>query len=257
MVFRFVFPVIALFSTCCCYADDRLKVEFGEDGKSVSLSIAANSPKPVEITPELIDDILAFDTAESLSLSRTALSDGQLSKLAGLKNLEVLDLSYTPISDESAKTLAQFENLQVVRLEGTKITDQIVATLVNLPQLSTFYLAKTDISDHGLELLRNHKMLNVLDLSSCNITDEGLRSLGKPPFLQHLWLAKTVRYGEDDKSNLTDGCVDYLLTLETLIDLDIADSKITESGLKRLQDGLKNCKVFNLIPRGGLRRSRG
>jgi hypothetical protein len=44
-------------------------------------------------------------------------------------------------------------------------------------------------------------------------------------------------------SDLTDDCVDYSLTFDTLIDVGIADSQITEIGLKRLRDGLKQCKV--------------
>ena len=57
-----------------------------------------------------------------------------------------------------------------------------------------------------------------------------------------------IRYGEDDKSNLTDVCRDYLLALDTLIDLDVADSRISESGLARLRDRLKKCKVSTLSP---------
>lgn len=236
--------VVTLFALLCsiCHADDELKIDI-VNGKTVSLRVTGNSANRVEITPDLLEDILSFDDAESLSLFGTTTTDEQLAKLVELKNLVSLDLSYTSITDASATSLAKLEGLHNVRLEGTKITDRTLETLAKLPSVTMLHIAKTEISDRGLKFLRDHKTLNVLELSSCNITNEGLRSIGKPPILQHLFLAKTVRYGEDDKSNLTDDCVDYLLTLDTLMDLDVADSKISEMGLKRLREGLKKCKV--------------
>lgn len=224
-------------------AQETLQVDFSDDGKAVSLRLNGSSAKRIEVTPNIIDDILAFDEVVSLSLFGTSTTDADLKRLAALKNLLSLDLSYTSVTDSSQESIAQLKNLQVLKLEGTKTTDAMLATVAKLPEISMLHLAKTKISDRGLKHLKNHKTLNVLDLSSCNITDAGLQTIGKPPILQHLLLAKTVRYGEDDKSNLTDACLDYLLTLDTLIDLDVADSRISEIGLGRLRAGLKKCKV--------------
>ena len=47
----------------------------------------------------------------------------------------------------------------------------------------------------------------------------------------------------DDRSALTDGCVDYLVGLATLTDLQIADSQITDTGLQRLREALPNAKI--------------
>ena len=234
--------LVMAFSGVFCFAQESLQTQVSDDGM-VSLRLNGSSAKRVEVTPKMIDDILAVDKVVSLSLFGTSTTDADLKKLVALKNLHSLDLSYTSVTDSSAPNIAQLKNLRVLKLEGTEITDVMLETAAKLPGISMLHLAKTKVSDRGLKYLKNHKTLNVLDLSSCNITDAGLRTIGKPPILQHLWLAKTLRYGEDDKSNLTDACIDYLLTLDTLIDLDVADSRISESGIERLRDGLKKCKV--------------
>ncbi len=226
-----------------CMADDKLQIKVDKNGKRASLSLNGSSAKRVEVTSDIMEDILEFDDAESLSLFGTSTTDSDVAKIAELKGLRSLDLSYTAISDNSADSLARLEGLQILKLEGTEISDQTLAVVANLPSLSMLHLAKTKITDQGLKLFHNHKTLNVLDLSSCNISNEGLRTIGKPPMLQCLCLAKTVRYGESDRSNLTDDCLEYLLSLDTLIDLDIANSKISEEGVERLREGLKRCNV--------------
>ena len=235
--------LVIAFSGVVCFAQETLQIDVSDEGKAVSLRLNGTSGTRVVVTQDTIDDILAFDDVVSLSLFGTSTTDADLKKIASLKNLQSLDLSYTSVTDSCAESIVQLRNLQVLKLEGTEATDAMLETVAKLPEISMLHLAKTKISDRGLKLLKNHKTLNVLDLSSCEITDAGLQTIGKPPILQHLWLAKTVRYGEDDKSNLTDGCVDYLLTLDTLIDLDVADSRISDSGIKRLRDGLKKCKI--------------
>jgi Leucine-rich repeat (LRR) protein len=239
----YILSLAIAFSGIACYAQETLQIDVSDEGKAVSLRLNGNSAKRVEVTPSLIDDLLAFDEAVSLSLFGTSTTDADLKRLAALKNLRSLDLSYTSVTDLSAESIAQLKNLQILKLEGTETTDATLETVAKLPEISMLHLAKTKISDRGLKHFKNHKTLNVLDLSSCEITDAGLQTIGKPPILQSLWLAKTVRHGEDDKSNFTDACIDYLLTLDTLIHLDVADSRISEIGLERLRDGLKKCKV--------------
>ncbi len=235
--------LVIAFGGVVCLGQETLQIDVSDEGKVVSLRLNGSSAKRVEVTPEIIDDILAFDEVVSLSLFGTSTTDADLIKLAALKNLRSLDLSYTSVTDSSAESIAQMKQLQILKLDGTEATDAMLETVAKLPEISMLHLARTKISDRGLKHLKNHKALSVLDLSACNITDAGLQTIGKPPILQTLRLAKTVRQGEHDESNLTDGCIDYLLTLDTLIELDVADSRISEIGLDRLRDGLKKCKV--------------
>ncbi len=177
--------VIAL-SGVVCLAQDKLQIDFADDGKAVSLRLNGNSAKRVEITPSILGDILKFDEAVSLSLFGTSTTDADLKKFVALKNLRSLDLSYTSVTDASAESLAKLKNLQVLKLEGTETTDNILQSVAKLPEISMLHLAKTKVSDRGMKHLTNLKTLSLLDLSSCDITDAGLRSIGKPPILQHL-----------------------------------------------------------------------
>jgi hypothetical protein len=147
------------------------------------------------------------------------------------------------VTGDSLRTLSSLKKLVSIRLEGCDGRDEHLVPLAEMPQLAVLYLGRTGVTDDGLKRLCKLKKLNLLQLSDCAITDAGLASLGDLPVIQHLWLSKTIRYGDDDRSDLTDNCVDYVTTLDTLIDLRIADSQLTEHGLKRLRDCLPDAKV--------------
>jgi hypothetical protein len=139
--------------------------------------------------------------------------------------------------------MASLKELVSVRLEGCDVKDEHLVALGDIPQLAMLYLGRTKITDLGLKHIKQLENLNLLQLSDCQITDQGLASLGHLPRIQHLWLSKTIRNGDDDRSDLTDRSIDYLISLDTLVDLQIADSQLTESGLQRLREGLPKAKV--------------
>ncbi len=180
---------------------------------------------------------------ETLSLWGTTVEDADLTKFKSLKKLISIDLSYTKVTGNSLQILKRLPNLQLINLEGCNVEDEQLKHLRGFERLITLRLAKTQVTDDGLVEIARLKKLNHLDLSSCAITDEGLRSLGEFPQLQHLWLSKTVRYGIDDTSDITDASVEYLSTLKSLIDLRIADSKLSAAGLARLRKSLPSATV--------------
>ena len=195
------------------------------------------------LTREAIETLSKFNSLESLSLWGTTVTDDDISQFAGLTNLRTIDLSFTNVTGETLRTLSSISKLVSVRLEGCEVEDEHLAALSEIPQLAMLYLGRTKVTDAGVKHIRGLEGLLLLQLSDCNITDAGLASLGDLPRIQHLWLSKTIRYGEDDRSALTDKCVDYLTSLHTLTDLQIADSQLTEAGLERLRAGLPKAKV--------------
>ena len=54
---------------------------------------------------------------------------------------------------------------------------------------------------------------------------------------------RRIRHGDDDRSDLTDKSVEYLISLDTLTDLRISDSQLTAYGLERLQAGLPKTTI--------------
>ena len=170
------------------------------------------------------------------------MDDDDIAQLSSLAKLQVIDLSFTDVTGEGIAHLTKIPSLLSVRLDGCNIGDSDLKPLANMPEIAMLYLARTNVTDKGLKHVRGLNLV-LLDLQSCDISDEGLRSLGAFPRLQHLWLSKTNRHGEADRSRLSDDCVDYLLSLDTLLDLQIADSRLTAAGIERLRDGLPKAKV--------------
>lgn len=195
------------------------------------------------IDAEAVAGLAKLTNLEQLYLWGITVDDADIQKLSNLTKLQVIDLTFSDISGESLKVLAKLPNLVSIRLDGCDVTDEQLEVLSDKTELIELYLSKTKVTDAGLKHVRNMKKLILLDLSDCEITDSGLSSLGHFPQLRSLWLSKLTRYGDDDRGSLTDQCVDYLVTLKSLAELKIADSKLTDAGIERLKQGLPNASI--------------
>ncbi|MEM6688775.1 MAG: hypothetical protein AAF664_05060 [Planctomycetota bacterium] len=215
-----------------------------DSGNVTALRVTGKSDQErLPLSIEAIDEISTYTSLTSLSLWGTTIDDAGLERLVDLKNLQMIDLSYTDVTGRSLQTLSNLKNLIYIRLEACDIRDDHLATLAEMPQVAILYLGNTSVSDKGLQHVRGRENLNTLQLSDCKITDAGLASLGYLPQIQHLWLSKTIRYGTNDRSEITDKSVDYLASLDSLIELRISDSKLTEEGLERLREALPKTKI--------------
>ncbi len=213
-------------------------------GEIIDVRIAGKSNvERRSLDAETIAGLAELTNLEQLYLWGTTVGDADIQKLSTLTKLQVIDLTFSDISGESLKVLAKLPNLVSIRLDGCDVTDEQLEVLTDKTDLIELYLSKTKITDAGLKHVRNMKKLILLDLSDCEITDSGLSSLGHFPQIRSLRLSKLTRYGDDDRSSLTDQCVDYLVTLKSLTDLKIADSKLTDDGIERLKQGLPNASV--------------
>ena len=227
-----------------CDAQSRIRIERDGEGTAISASFTGESSNDrLKITPRTLDAVAQLPKLQSVSLWGTNVSDSDIARLLPLKNLLSIDLSYTDVTGDVLTTLSQMPELVMINLEGCDVDDEDLERLSDLDRLITLRLAKTRVTDKGLRHIRGLDKLTHLDLSSCEISDDGLRSMGHLPAIRHLWLSKTIRYGVDDQSDLTDACVDYIASLTTLTDLQIADSRLTEAGLNRLEDALPNTKI--------------
>lgn len=223
---------------------DIAVVNRNDEGAIVGIRLTGKSNRErLTLSTETIDSLSQLTELESLSLWGTTVGDDDLRKLKSLKQLRTIDLSFTDVTGASLQTLSALENLVSVRFDSCDVTDQHLAELESMPQLAMLYLRATKVTDRGLKHLRFLDQLLLLELSDCKISDAGLISLGDLPVIQHLWLSKTIRHGTDDRSDLTDNCVDYLSTLDSLLDLRIADSRITEPALEQLRRALPNTTI--------------
>ena len=219
------------------------KITRNKDGEITQVSLAGSSHNRLEITPEVMRTLSKLEHLQSLSLFGTTVNDDDLRELNALEDLQTIDLSYTDITGASLETLASHQKLACVTLRSCDVQDDHLESLKKIPQVHMLFLGRTKITDNGLKHLRHLSQLVGLELSDCKISDNGLALLGELPVIQTLWLSKTIRYGYDDRSDFTDKSVEYLSTLKTLLDLQIADSQMTESGLAELKEALPDCKV--------------
>jgi hypothetical protein len=220
------------------------KITRNKDGKITAVRLTGpSSADKAKIAAETLKEIASIPTLESLYLDFTDVSDEALKPVKQLKSLKVLDLSYTNVTGNSIRELASFRSLLSLRLEGCEVNDEHLEALSEMPQLANLYLGRTQVADKGLRHIAKLSELVLLDLSDTSITDDGLQSLGHFKQLQHLWLSKTIRHGENDRSRLTDASVPYLSSLTTLVDLRIADSRLTEHGLTQLRRALSKTNI--------------
>ena len=105
--------LVLAFSGAVCFAQGTLQIDVSDAGGAVSLRLNGSSAKRIEVTPNIVDDILAFDDVVSLSLFGTSTTDADLKRLSALTGLQSLDLSYTSVTDSSAESIAQLKNLQI------------------------------------------------------------------------------------------------------------------------------------------------
>jgi len=220
------------------------KVALDKNGNITSLHLTGKSDLDrVTITSEQIEMIAKLEDLNTLSLDFTTVDDDDIRKLSSLKKLQLISLNYTGVTGESLESLSLLKNLFHVSLVACDVQNEHLAALIKMPSVGELRLRLTKVTDAGLKHLRERKKLYLLHLDDCQITDAGLASLGDLPDIRSLSLSKTIRYSDDKQSALTDKCVDYLISLETLRDLTISDSQLTEEGLQRLRDGLPKAKV--------------
>lgn len=84
----------------------------------------------------------------SLKLTRTAVTDAGLEKLAGFDALRRLDLDYTAVTDKGMGHLKGLEHLAILNLVGTNITGVGVSALKGLTGLKRVYLFRSKV-DHA------------------------------------------------------------------------------------------------------------
>ena len=211
-------------------------------GNIVHLDLSGKSDfDKAKITPETLKAISTLKALESLDLSFCNVSDDAIPMLKNLKALQSLSLAYTNVTGKSIEHLST--DLVSLRLEACDVEDAHLKALARMPKLAQLWLGRTRVTDAGLPAIGKLSEWVLLDLTDCKITDAGLPSLGKLKQIQHLWLSKTIRHGEDDRSALTDESIRYLSTLKTLRDLRIADSKMTSEGLQKLRNALPETTI--------------
>ena len=94
------------------------------------------------------------DNLIKLDLSRSAITDDLLKKIARFENLVHLRLDGTLVTDAGLKHLKKLKYLEYLNLYGTAVTDEGMASLNEMPQLQQLYVWQTDVSKEAITALQ-------------------------------------------------------------------------------------------------------
>jgi len=170
-----------------------------------------------------------------LNLAYLSLSDADLAHLKDIEGLQALSLEHTTVTGEGLANLKDLKNLTSLNLANSEVTDDGLANLKELKNLQSLNLSFVDIRAAGLANLKNMNELKRLDLNWIHMGDEGLVFLKELKNLQSLSLTHTSIKNDD---------LAQLAEMKNLKYLDLWGTKVTKTGVKRLQKALPNTRIY-------------
>ncbi len=156
--------------------------------------------------------------------------------------LTTLDLSGTKITGEGLESLPIPERLDSLGVADMPITDEHATTIARMKRLRLLNLRSTEITAAGLSKI-SHLELEQIDLGQCPIKDNAIAELAKIESLERIVLSNC--------SGLTESCIDSLLLMKNLTDIEMINSKFSDAQLRRLKalPKLKSLAVGEMIGR--------
>ncbi len=105
------------------------------------------------VSDEGVSRLVGHLNLESLSLSRTAITDATVHAVSGSDSLSWLNLSYTRVTDASMVDLCALKNLRCLILDGTRVSNRHLRRLTaELTRLHLLVLRDTEARDDGVRL---------------------------------------------------------------------------------------------------------
>jgi internalin A len=225
---------------------------------------------------------------EELNLSGLKIGDVGVQHVSYLKNLKILYLSGLPVTDDGVKAISKLQALKKLYLPFTRITDRGLRMLKEMIQLESLSLYGCNITDEGIRDLTELKHLSSLTLANTKITNGGVRHLRRLTELKMLSLAGCkvddicvdtmytlnnlydIDFGGTEigdhgiefaakqlqlrslslGTNSTDAGLIWLVKIKHLETLQIANTKITDQGLRSVKHELREIRIHSLELRG-------
>ncbi|MGI9457015.1 MAG: hypothetical protein ACR2NU_10660 [Aeoliella sp.] len=192
----------------------------------------------------------------AVNLTHAPVTNGSLSHLVGLKNLETLSLAYsdvsnvrhvgsllklrtlllgsTKIDDDSLRKLSGLRHVVRLSLFSTGVTNKGVAHLRKFPELTYLNLADTKVDDESANDIASFESLTELVLDDLKLTNASVGQLSQLPSLKRLSLQGTT---------IDDGGLTHIRTMKQLDWINVRGTRVTAGGIDALRIALPNCKV--------------
>ena len=156
-----------------------------------------HSLRDLELADEVSDAdlsiIVAVKSLRSLKLSRAAVTDVGMKKLARLPELSELSLvDCKGLTDAGLEPIGRLKRLECLSLKGTNVTDTGLREVAKLRALKSLDLSGTNIDDAGLSGFTTLTSLERLTLNFTNIGDAGLKSLSRLATLRMIYVRSTL-----------------------------------------------------------------
>lgn len=170
---------------------------------------------------------------QTIWLTGTSTKDDFLPLLKGLGALENIVLKGTVVSDQGMAALAALPCLKILHLPAST-GDHGAATLAQSPSLADLDISYSAVTAQGIEALTALKSLHTLYVNDTGLADEAANHFKNMPALKVLFLNGT---------KVSDKCLDQLAETD-LEHLELRDTKVTEIGIARLRNKLRDCAIF-------------
>ncbi len=143
-----------------------------------------------EVTDEGLSSWIDHPNLRSLELTFTKITSSGIQQLCKIPNLESIGLY--EISDSDLRQLALCHRLRKIKCQGFRqVTDAGIEAIGNLLCLEDLRLAYSEITNSAIEILASLPKLNQLAITDCKINDHAFAAIGKMQQLRKLELSRT------------------------------------------------------------------
>lgn len=248
------------------YITPRGIKDLGKLKKLKRFEFAPDEHSPQTFT-ESLKEISRLKSLQALYISSCTLTDTDIKRLEGLKNLRDLRMIWVKLERRSLQQLNSFGELRELWWASTDdsiMGNELLKQVSTLPKLNTLFLHGLEVGEEGLRHLGTMKNLRTLMFSTmwlrvnqsssnlsyldgltnlmglqffqCGIRDSNLAFLQKMPSLKSLGLQET---------QVSDSALIYLRNLGNLETLNLFHTRITDKSLDVLKD-FTNLRVLDL-----------
>ncbi|MBI5172295.1 MAG: hypothetical protein HY986_05370 [Candidatus Melainabacteria bacterium] len=177
------------------------------------------------MAPDSLDNVvMRFGAATE---KEEGLSNRALPYLNRFPSIFALDLCRSEIKDSSLSCLTNLRNVEVLELYANELDGSCFKDLTVMKDLKVIDLSDNCFKPENTKYFPLYPNLEYLQLRHLKLTAASLKPISKLQKLRFLGLSDNIDLGDE--------IIDDLLKLKSLRHLDIRGTKISASGLKRLQ----------------------